>query len=250
MKKILVQLALLVVVAVIGLVAVIASLVWLETRDSSKRNTELDGENQKKEQVSQPAFIKNIGIDFTDFEFTNKKISFNSLFMDYGFPVPASGMGPAKLNPQPTFIVPLGTEVTSLVDGVVVGIPELYSGDYSVMVASNAKDDWIFETEHVIKPRVKVGDKVRAGQVVAEVSDFDSHNHGGFGMVEIGILHGGEIPEHVCPFAYLDPSIKASVEAEILNFYKKWEEFKGDTSIYNEAALVSPGCLTYEAIEG
>jgi len=64
-----------------------------------------------------------------------------------------------------------------------------------------------YETEHIINPKVKVGDKVVAGQVIAEVSNYNK-NLPGFGIVEIGILKGGNPPQHICPFSYLDPSIK------------------------------------------
>lgn len=197
-----------------------------------------------------PVLIQNIGIDFDDFEFTREEISFNRLFFDYGFPIPANDLGDARRNPQPTFILPLGTEVTSLIDGVVVDVPKLYSGDFSVMVAPDKNSNWVYETEHVINVRVAKGDRVRAGQVVAEVSDFDARNYGGLGLVEIGILKGGNPPEHLCPFQYLDKSIKDEVETQILRHYKDWELFKGDITIFDEEALVSPGCLTLEAIEG
>ena len=155
-----------------------------------------------------------------------------------------------KHKPWPTFILPLGTKVHALIDGIVVDIPKLYSGDYSVMVAPDENGNWVYETEHVINVQVKVGDRVRAGQVVAEVSDFDAHTYGGFGLVEIGILKGGNPPIHLCPFKYLDPSIKQDVENKILEFYKSWEEFRGDENIYDESVYASPGCLTHDEIEG
>ncbi|MBI4080536.1 MAG: M23 family metallopeptidase [Candidatus Levybacteria bacterium] len=208
-----------------------------------------------------PLLLKSIGIKLDyydsktgragDFLFTKQKLEFNSLFMDYGFFIPASSASPDKKNPQPTFIVPLGTPVRSLVDGIVANIPTLWSGDYSIQVTTNGQmQKWVYETEHIIHPTVKVGDKVTAGQIVGEVSDF---NHGappGFGTVEIGILKGGNPPQHVCPFAYLDPSIKADILAKINAFYKSWEDYRGDTTIYNEEMTEIPGCLTLSPIEG
>ncbi|EKD90003.1 MAG: hypothetical protein ACD_32C00096G0001 [uncultured bacterium] len=135
-------------------------------------------------------------------------------------------------------------------DGIVVSIPTLWSGDYSVQVTADGQmQKWIYETEHLINPTVKVGDRVTAGQIVGEVSDF---NHGappGFGTVEIGILKGGNPPEHVCPFAYLDPSIKEEVFAKIKAFYKSWEEYQDDTALYNEGEEI-PGCLKLDPIKG
>src|SRR3989338_7183231 len=117
-----------------------------------------------------------------------------------------------KSSPQPTFVVPLGTPVRSLVDGVVASMPTLWSGDYSIQVTTDGQmQKWIYETEHLINPRVKVGDKVTAGQIVGEVSDFNHGAPSGFGTAEIGILKGGQQPQHVCPFAYLDLSIKEEI---------------------------------------
>lgn len=206
-----------------------------------------------------PLLLKGIGVNLAeydpvtskagDFVFTKQKFQFDRIWMDYGFSIPASSAGVAKLNPQPTFILPLGTKVRSLVDGVVVDIPKLYSGDYSVMVAPDAQSQWRYETEHVINPIVKVGDRVVAGQVVAEVSDYDSRYTPGFGLVEIGILKGGNPPQHVCPFQYLDPSIRDATQQHMRAFYRAWETYRGQSTLYDET--VEPvGCLSTEAIDG
>lgn len=184
-----------------------------------------------------------------DFEFTKEKISFNTLIYEYGFEVPANSVGPAKKNPQPTFILPLGTKVHSLVDGVVYNVPKLYSNDYSVMVKGEGSD-LIFETEHVINVKVKKGDQVKAGDVVAEVSDYDIKNTAGLGLVEIGVLKGGSPPSHLCPFDYLDVSIKDKTLKSITALQKSWEDYRGDSTIYDESKVVIPGCLTRDPIEG
>ena len=209
-----------------------------------------------------PLKLKSIGVNLDyydpatnkagDFVFTKQKLEFNRLFMGYGFVIPGStsSTGRDKSNPQPTFVVPLDTPVRSLVSGVVAAIPTLWSGDYSVQVTVDGKmQKWIYETEHLINPKVKVGDKVTAGQVVGEVSNF---NHGapvGFGTVEIGILKGGKKPEHVCPFAYLDDSIKEETFKKMKELFKSWEEYTGGKTLYDESALI-PGCLTLDPIEG
>lgn len=187
-----------------------------------------------------------------DFEFTKEKMSFNRLFFEYGFVIPANSVGPEKRNPQPTFILPLGSKVYSLVDGTVEDVPTLYSNDYSVMVKAEGSD-LIFETEHVINVKVKKGDKVKAGDVIAEVSDYDAHNYAGLGLVEIGILQGGDAtkpPSHICPFDYLDDSIIDDTFKKLTALQKSWEEYTGDASIHDEAAAVVPGCLDRVPVEG
>lgn len=156
-----------------------------------------------------------------------------------------------KSNPQPTYIVPLGTPVRSIVDGIVASMPTLWSGDISIQVTTDGKlQRWIYETEHVTNPKVKVGDRVTAGQVIAEVGNFDKGSPAGFGTVEIGILHGGGNgpPEHVCPFAYLDESIKAETFKKMNALFKSWEEYVGDPTLYKDTVI--PGCLTLDPIDG
>lgn len=222
------------------------------SRDSVQKQGNGSAENDK-------LAIKHLGIELAaydpttqtvgDIKFTNIKLEQNRLFFDYGYEVPASSAGPAKRNPQPTFIVPLGTKVHSIVDGVVVNIPKLYSNDYSIHVASSPESNIIYEMEHVINVTVQVGDEVKAGDVVAEVSDYDTRNTPGFGLVEIGILEGGNPPKHICTFEYLDPEFKKEVDAELTSLYEAWNEYKGET-IYDTSKLAMPGCLTTEKIEG
>ncbi len=209
-----------------------------------------------------PLLLKSIGFNLDyydrnankagDFVFSNKGLQFNRLFMGYGFVIPANmtQTGKSKANPQPTYILPLGTKVLSIVDGVVANVPKLYSGDFSIQVSANGKmEKWLYETEHIINPLVKPGDPVKAGQVIAEVSDYD-RNLRGFGIVEIGILKGGNPPQHVCPFAYLDPSIKEDTFSKIKALYTSWEDYMGDASLYDEKVEVIPGCVSLDPIEG
>lgn len=225
------------------------------TSDSSEQTVETIGNGGPK--------IKHLGVNLDyydpatnkagDFVFT--KATFSSgmqmLFSDYGYVVPGANTstGQAKANPQPTFILPLGSQVFSLVDGEVFDVPKLYSNDYSVQVRVEGSD-LVFETEHVINVKVKKGDRVKAGQVVGEVSGYDARNYNGLGLVEIGVLKGGNPPSHLCPFDYLDASIKDETLKKITAFKKAWEDYRGDSSIYNETEQAMPGCVTRNPIEG
>ncbi len=243
--------AVLIIVAIGVLVAI--GMFVMNKNDTS--NSETSGSSQSSGELK----IKHIGVDLGtydpvtnkagDFVFTKQKIEFSRLFFEFGFVVPANSVGPEKKNPQPTFILPLGTKVHALVDGEVADVPKLYSNDYSVMVKGEGSD-FIFETEHVINVKVKKGDKVKAGDIIAEVSDYDAKNYAGMGLVEIGILKGGNPPSHMCPFEYLDESIKADTFKKITALQKAWEEYIGDTSIYDESKAVVPGCVSNEPIEG
>jgi len=172
---------------------------------------------------------------------------------EFGYIIPGANTstGLDKPNPQPTFSAPLGTKVRSIVDGEVVRIETLYSNDVSIMVASSKDSPWIYELEHVINPMVKVGDRVKAGDIVAEVSTHDSQHYPGIGIVEIGILHGqnnGRPPEHICPFQYLDPSVKDTLLQQIRDLQTSWEAYRGDAAIHGNDPIA--GCVSLEPIEG
>lgn len=252
------------IVLVVVVLAVVGLLVSRRLQQQSSTDQEQQSSVAQADPNQPPLKLKGIGIDLGyydqatgkagDVVFTKAPLkgSFGLLFSDYGFVIPASSSatGANKANPQPTFILPMGTKVRSLVDGVVVNIPKLYSGDYSIQIGTDANSQWLYETEHVLNPVVKVGDRVTAGQVIAEVSSHDSNNNNGYGLVEIGILKGGNPPQHVCPFAYLDDSIKDETLKKLTALYKSWEDYRGDSSLYNEAGLKIPGCLSLDPIEG
>ena len=221
--------------------------------------------------ISTPALIKSLGYDFSTGVVP-------ILIVDYGTLTHADSRH-VEYNLQPTFILPAGTKVTAIIDGVVCMIPKLYSGDYSVMMAPSCDNlNYMWEMEHVINVNVEVGDRVKAGQPVAEVSNY-SYEYGdpqglnqsrpdrkyGFDLVEIGLLEGGVTPLHHCPWLYIDPSYKKellemmaearkSIETEtagtpksefILNFLKDhitdWETPDGKP-IYNTTNYQASSC--------
>ena len=173
------------------------------------------------------------------------------IWSDYGTQDNRSPNDPTKRNVQPTFILPLGTKVLAPIDGEVTRVEILYSKDYTIWFGENKTSTWSYEMEHVINPIVKVGDKVTAGQVVAEVSTHGSEHHPGFGIVEIGLFHPlNNEPAHWCPFVHFDDSIKDEMNKKILNLYTSWEAYMGDTAIYNNASYPVPGCATLEPSKG
>ncbi len=243
---------------VIGIVILIVGVIAFGflTKDNNSSLPPLTNnltKNPKTLSDEPPLKIKHIGVNFEDFVFSmDYLIAFETPFMGFGYVIPAgkSSTGQNKANPQPTFILPLGTNVYSIVDGVVANIPTLWSNDLSIQITESGKmEKWVYEVEHVINPKVKVGDKVRAGQEIAEVSDFDK-NLKGFGIVEIGILKGGNPPQHVCPFAYLDPVVKDEIFRKIQTLYADWEKYRGDKNIYDEESMSTPGCLSLDALDG
>lgn len=200
-----------------------------------------------------PVLLKHLGFDFDYYNpdtgkagaivFRKDAVYGNRVWTDFGHTDARSG----KTQPQPVFLLPVKTKVYATINGVVVDIPKLYSGDYSIHIATSRRSRWRYELEHVVNPTVKVGDKVKAGQVIAEVGPDNGRD---YGYLDVGILKGGNPPEHVCPFAYLDRSIKEETQKKITALYKAWENFKGDSNIYREETYVSPGCVVSGTVEG
>lgn len=247
------HLAIVLMVVVLTVVGVVGWTVYKKSSEKPSAPGEISASTPK---------IKNLGIDLDYYDSSTKMagaILFTNLpavaggleapFLEYGRQVPATSAGPARLNPQPTFIAPLGNPVKSLIDGEVVAVEKLYSNDYSIHTQPKGSD-LIFELEHVINVKVQVGDSVKAGQVVAEVSDYDSKNLGGLGLVEIGVLIPGNPPKHACTFDYLDDSIKEETLKKIRNLQDSWEVFSGNNSFYNQEAEPIAGCATRDAVEG
>lgn len=252
---------------IIGVILTVSAVAFFILKPSLQDSSGIFQQVQKKLKKSggndqPPLLLKSIGIDLNYYDSATSKagafvfskeflVGFEQPFMGFGYEIPAkfSATGKIKANPQPTFILPLGTPVFSLVDGIVAATPQLYSGDYSVQVNENGKmETWIYETEHVINLKVSVGDSVKVGQVVGEVSDFNK-NLGKFGLVEIGILKGSSTPQHVCPFAYLDPSIKEETFLKIKSLYQGWEQYIGNTNLYDESEPLT-GCVKLDSVEG
>lgn len=253
---------LVIIVVVIAAIAVAGVFVMKKKSGDNTKSPTTAAEVKKEAESSKTdgkAKIKHLGVNLDyydpatkkagDFLFTNADVFADIIFMNYGYQIPASPDYPAKTNPQPTFFLPLGTKVHALVDGKVERVTKLYSDDYSVMVRPQ-DSELIFEMEHVVNTKVKEGDTVKAGDIVAEVSPFGSQSKDGLGLFEIGVLKGGNPPYHLCPFDYLDDLIKDDLSKKITAFQKSWEEFKGNSSLYDEAKVVIPGCLTLDPVEG
>ncbi len=174
-----------------------------------------------------------------------RRLLFDRVLTEFGFVIPAesTSSGNAKANPQPTYLAPMGTPVYSVVDGVVDRIATLWStptlGDVSVMVKPDGLADGCFavmELEHVVQPLVRVGDRVRAGQPVAQVGPLNSQGSQGLGLVELGILTGAGNgrPLHVCPYAYFAPAVREAQIGVLVQLMADWEAFAGDSSLYGE----------------
>jgi hypothetical protein len=244
------------------LISIIILLSGCTQQDSGNLHTTTINAIQK---IDEPK-IENIGVEI---DFYNKKtnkagdfffhdfvypwgdeIYNEKVFYDYG-ETRINEDGTTELEPQPIFIVPLGTKVRAITSGKVLDVKKLYSDDYTIMVVKPENPKWVYEHEHVINPLIDVGENVSAGQIIAEVSDYSPWlKDDGYGVLDIGILttEDNGTPLHHCPFIYLDESVKQDYFEKINKLYESWEEYRNDSSIYEENENVVPGCITIEPI--
>lgn len=239
---------------------IILGAIFLFPKNQSQKDYSVFNDTSEEPTVK----IKGLGINLDyydpktnsagDIKFSDHKFSYKPPFDAYGhFKTGLEQGEEAERNPQPSFFVPRGTKVRALIDGFVIDVPKLYSGDYSVVVSPSIESRWRFETEHVDNPIVKVGDFVKAGQVVAEASTAKMGNDKEWGWFEIGIGKGSQNtdrPQHVCPFKYLDDSIKEETLKKLKALMISWEEYRKDPSAYDETATEVPGCLVLDVLDG
>lgn len=253
-------------IAVVAVLAVIAfAMLAIKHKKQAAKMTSTDTASSGAKSVNdQPLPLKSIGfnLDYYDpttnhagdmvFTHEDHDLSPNHMiFADFGIQDFRSPNDPTKRNPQPTFVLPLGTQVHSLVDGVVVDVKSLYSSDYTIWVSKFEGSKYIYETEHVDSPIIKKGDRVAGGQVIGQVSHHDSDHHPGFGTVEIGILHpSGVTAQHICPFHYLDPTIRADIGKKILSVHQAWMKYVNLPDLYDDAHSAEPGCFITTAVTG
>ncbi|MFQ5400519.1 MAG: M23 family metallopeptidase [Anaerolineae bacterium] len=195
-----------------------------------------------------------------DIYFPSTPVMFNRIFTPFGFVIPAdtSNTGQDKANPQPTFIAPLKTKVYSPLDGTVVNIvTTLWStpslGDVSIHILPDGLAESCYvvvELEHVVNPAVQEGDRVKAGQEIAEVGPLNAKAQAGLGTVELGVLSATREgnPVHTCPFFFFSPEVREQRLNELSQMLADWEAFVNDPSLYDETAWVNgtPGCLARE----
>lgn len=247
------------------------ALAWVEEKPSGSNRS--DAVNGLKSSADIPAIMETVGFDLAPY---NPATGMAGAFKIAGVTppkLPSSDPNAAAVDarneylflpfgydegnetdPQWAFYLPLGTPVISLISGTVCDVPRLYSNDFSVRVAPDGvpctqpgRAVVLFETEHVIEPLVKFGDRVTAGQRVATVSDYDRSWKGiGLGIVEVGVaynLGSDGSPWHACPSRFLTPNAKPQTLAALKSVMNAWSANIGKSELYAAANTPEPGCF-------
>lgn len=207
-----------------------------------------------KKETTGPPITYNLGINFDGFSFTKSDLSHynNKVFLENGDVL--SGPDGKEMIPHPMYVLPPGTEILSVTDGKVVDIQYQNQHDDYSLVVQPSDSSWTIDYDHVTNVKVKKGDAVTAGQVIAEVSlAVGGLRQSNLGFTEVMIFEdsgfGGNNPT-ACVYNLLDESVKEEFHERIYKLVADWEEFKGDENIYDEDSWESPGCIVNEINEG
>ncbi|UCD04504.1 MAG: M23 family metallopeptidase [Candidatus Woesearchaeota archaeon] len=227
------------------------SAIWNELNCSSRLSCKcIDSKTEEVEEPETLPIIYNIGIDLEPWNSetnTAGDVSFdvlqydNKIFIEFG-----ADTGDGSLNVHPMFVLPSGTEIHSVSNGIVYWVETLDDNDYDVCIIRYEGDPWCISYEHVTNPRVKEGDSVKIRDVIGEaglINEFTESR-----KFDLKVWKGGQIIIDYCPYELLDESVRVEKQAEISQFIKDWEKYI-QKDVYNEEEWISPGCAYKQLTE-
>ncbi|HLD57177.1 MAG TPA: M23 family metallopeptidase [archaeon] len=199
----------------------------------------IDSWNRQTNLAGDLLFTKNLLFD--DGHISNDKV-----FLDFG--------SKDKYRPNDIgsieywFYVPLGTKLQAPSDGFVQVVFFNHTQDWGINIKSKNSNNWIVSFEHVVNLKVKDGDFVKAGDIVAEASPRTTFNNE-IAMTELAVWVGGsQGVVKYCPFQFLDESMKQTYGNKINQLAKDWEEFI-EKDVYQQEKWSLPGCLVDKIVE-
>lgn len=161
------------------------------------------------------------------------------------------GNNDPRKNPNFEFAsVKPGAPVVASIDGVITFIKEQSdSGDSEVMLQPKDGSVWTIGYDHLVKLKVKKGDRVKAGDVLGEPAVQGN----GLLRFEIQINKDSGSTLHICPSTLLASSKSTALLAELKTMQEKWNTVAG-MNLYNTSQQSPIGCLvktmTPEAAQG
>ena len=191
-----------------------------------------------------PPVLKNLLVNFGAWDpITDRAGDFHFLaseekvFLEFGAVV-ITPDGPKTL---PTFEYRLSPDavVVSPLDGTVESIRfQDDTNDYELHLTSSPTSPFLVVVDHLIDLLVSQGDAVAAGQSLGKVGPFSLT----LGRTELQVINFIEEINY-CPFELFDPALSLAFQQKVSNLMADWETFKGDASVYDQAAMVAPGCV-------
>lgn len=179
-------------------------------------------------------------LDFHD------EVSQGKVLLEFGGRLIDQGTGPAGVI-LPHLTVRLGPTATvrAAAPGVVVAVERntdsSVADDFEVRIAAAEGSRWELGYDHVASPQVAAGDVVEAGAALGTGISAKKF--------ELDVYDTGDGNRRYCPNLFFAPARAAVLEAQLTRLFAEWEAYKGDPSIYDEAAMFRPGCAV-ESIAG
>jgi len=174
-------------------------------------------------------------VDFSGLQYSEK------IFIEFG-----GDMGDGTRNVHPMFVLPLGTEIHAVSDGIVSHLTSLGDDDYDLCVVRYAGDPWCISYEHIKSPTVREGDTVKVGQVLGEAGRINEFTESG--KFDLKIWKGGTDIINHCPYDLLDESVKSGIHARMNTLISEWEDYIGK-DVYDEDLWIAPGCAERTLME-
>ena len=159
------------------------------------------------------------------------------VFLEFGAVVDTPD-GPKTL---PTFEYRVSPDavVVSPIDGTVEAMAfDAETEDWEIRLLASPLSPFLVVVDHVTDPLVAEGDSVAAGQWLGQPGTFSA----ALGRTELQLVNFVERRSY-CPLALADPALAADLAADVAGLMDDWETFQGDAALYDEAAMLLPGCL-------
>mgnify|MGYP001278850192 CR=1 FL=1 len=192
--------------------------------------------------------------------------------------VHSPGTSYAYDNPTFEYKVPRDTQVYIPINGFVDFFTWQPTGsykqdDWEIMIKPTRGSNWTLVIDHVVALscdrsinvvcddpltingiQLTNGMQVEAGDLLGYVGNYEDGEGGTFGRTEIAIgeyvMNGNQRDfNNYCPTNYLHESVKSSIQASVNQIMASYESWKGDSSFYDEANMVAPGCWYSEIYE-
>ena len=188
--------------------------------------------------------LKNLGVTFDNYDAgTGKAGDFNfpvlsaadsKPFYVFGSPLPGGA-----LNPTFEYLTDPDAVIFSPVDGTISEINHrVTQDDYSVVITPINAVDLRVVLDHVLNVAVSVGDLVIAGEQLGTAGFWTID----MGRTELQIYNETDGLSY-CPFAVFDADLTATFQDKVTNLMDQWEVYVDDPDVYDQDAMVYPGCL-------
>ena len=221
----------------------------LKSEDTSTSTQSIFTESAIEKPSEKSIIIKNLGVSFEPWDKNSNRAgaflflqSENKVFLEYGIEVQSS-QGGTKILPTFEYRTAKDADVFSAIDGVITKIEyQTQTQDYEILIQPETGSQWTLGHDHVSSIRVSEGDRVKAGDILGKAGTLG----GELGRTEIMIWGGPssqDRPLTYCPFKLFAPELLSDYQQKISRHMKDWEEFKGNSNLYDEGKHVFFGCL-------